>query len=419
MPPTFHYKNNILHIGNIAIDKIAQQIPTPFFLYSADQIRANYHKLASALQQRNLPVDICYALKANYNRAVLKTIADCGAGGDVVSVGELKRAIDAGIPAQKIVFSGVGKSRKDLEYALDQRIMQINVESVNELSLLGQLCHTRNQECAIGIRVNPDISANTHDKISTGGKETKFGIAIEHLPQINPILQQYPQLKLRALAIHIGSQISDVTPFRHAFKNIKQLYDTLQQQHATLTKIDLGGGLGVDYQPGQALNIDDYGDAIADICDENVTGFMIEPGRVMVADCGLLVTQLLYHKYGLDKEFYIVDAAMNDLIRPTLYNAYHDILAVQQPHQDHEIRHVDIVGPVCETGDYFAQSRAMPLLPEGALLAISHAGAYGAVMSSSYNARDIATEIMVKDDDFFVARKAITIEDMLAFERAD
>ena len=397
----YQYKNQHLHIEQVAINLIEKQINTPFYCYSQSSIEQAYQNYQSNLQQ----IDhlICYAVKANSHQAIIKTLAKQGAGADVVSEGELRRALKAGVPSKKIVYSGVAKTAKEIQFALSQNILQFNVESENELEVINRIALDMQTTAAIAFRINPDIDANTHAKISTGKSENKFGIPITKAREIYRKASHMKGIKIQGVDVHIGSQLTDLTPFRRTFERIKQLVDDLATDGINIEIIDLGGGLGVNYEHKQQIDheISDYCQMVKEIFASSQCKILLEPGRSLVANSGLLVSKVVYKKQGDERLFLIIDAAMNDLLRPSMYDAHHEILSVQEKQATETY---DVVGPVCETGDTFARNRQMPALEEGELLAITNSGAYGAVMASTYNTRLLIPEVLVKDAEYSIIK---------------
>ncbi|HWT96852.1 MAG TPA: diaminopimelate decarboxylase [Terriglobales bacterium] len=398
----FPYVNGQLHIEGVAVAKIAEAVGTPFYCYSTAALTDHYQAYMAAL--KGLDATVYYSLKANSNQAVIATLAKLGAGGDVVSVGEMYRALKAGIPASKIVFAGVGKTREELSEALKAGIHQINVESEGELEALSEIATALGKEAVIALRINPDIDAKTHAKISTGKSENKFGIDIDHAAQIYSRAAHMPGIRVAGIACHIGSQLTDIAPYRAAFTRIAELVTSLRRAGLPVERVDLGGGVGIVYRDEQVIDLADYAKLVREIIAPLGCAIELEPGRSIVGNAGLLVSRVINVKRGVSRDFVILDAAMNDLIRPTLYEAYHDIIPVTQPGDVAPVARIDVVGPVCETGDRFAEQRALPPLKMDDLVAICSAGAYGSVMSSTYNTRLPAAEVLVKGDAFQVVR---------------
>jgi diaminopimelate decarboxylase len=409
----FSYRGDELHAEGIAVSRIATAVGTPFYLYSAAAFTAQYRRFAKAFSAER-PL-ICYAVKANSNLAVLRLFAGLGAGADVVSGGELRRALAAGMQPQRILFS-VGKTRAELEAALDAEIHQINVESVPELRQLSEVARARGRVAPVAIRVNPDVDARTHAKISTGLKGNKFGIDLDEVVAAYSLARELPGIEPVGLAVHIGSQLVDLEPFRRAFLRVAGLVVELRTKGLGITRIDLGGGLGIRYRAERPPEPDSYARLVREIFGSAGLTMTFEPGRVLTGPAGLLVARVIYVKPGAAKRFMIVDAAMNDLIRPALYEAWHDILPVRLPPVDASLAPADVVGPVCETGDTFAVDRDLPPIAEGDLVAFTAAGAYGAVMSSTYNSRPLVPEVMVTGTRFDVIRARPSYDDMLSLD---
>jgi len=410
----FPYRDNELHAEEVAVSQIATAIGTPFYLYSSAAFIAQYRRFAEAFSSER-PL-ICYAVKANSNLAVLRLFASLGAGADVVSEGELRRALAAGIPPEKILFSGVGKTRAEIEAALDAKIHQINVESVSELQRLSEVASARGRAVPIAIRVNPDVDARTHAKISTGLKENKFGIDLGEAVAAYSLARELSGIEPVGLAVHIGSQLVDLEPYRRAFMRVAELVRDLRAKGLAVARLDLGGGLGIRYEAEHPPEPSSYARLVREIFGASGLDMTFEPGRLLAGPAGLLVTRVIYVKKGAAKRFVIVDGAMNDLIRPALYNAWHDIIPVCRPALDAPVTPADVVGPVCETGDTFAVDRDLPQIAEGDLLAFTAAGAYGAVMSSTYNSRPLVPEVMVSGKRFEVIRARPSYDDMLSLD---
>ena len=398
----FSYRGGRLCADGVSVAEIAADVGTPFYAYSAAALRDAYTRFASALG--GLDAEICYAVKANSNQAVISLFASMGAGADVVSEGELRRALAAGVSAEKAVFSGVGKTRRELAAALELGCGQFNVESEPELHLLSDVAAGMGKTATIVFRVNPDVDADTHHKISTGRAGDKFGIEFDRIAEVYARAQALGGVDARGLAVHIGSQLTRLDPFRAAFEKIAGLVENLRSQGHTVDRLDLGGGLGIVYRDEAPPAPTEYADIVRDVFGDMGVALTFEPGRRLTGEAGILVTEVIYVKESGGRRFAVVDAAMNDLIRPTLYEAWHDIDPVAEPAADEARAPADIVGPVCETGDVFAVQRDMPPLDAGDLLAIRSAGAYGAVMSSTYNTRPLVPEVMVEGDKYAVIR---------------
>ncbi len=413
----FSYQNGTLHAEEVSLIDIARDVGTPFYCYSTATLTRHYDVLAQAF--KDLAPLICFGVKANSNQAVLKTLAQLGAGMDVVSAGELHRARAAGVPANKIIFAGVGKTRDEMAYALSEGIHSFNVESEPELTALSDVAAALGHVATAALRINPDIDAKTHKKITTGTSENKFGIAYDDAARIFELARKLPALKLTGLHMHIGSQITDLDPFCAAFKKLRALAEDLIASGYKLNHIDIGGGLGVPYRGLKDLppHPDEYADVVRETLGGLNLEFALEPGRMIAGNAGVLVTRVVYVKEGKDKTFTIVDAAMNDLLRPTLYDAFHDIWPVAEEEDEMPPIVQDIVGPVCETGDFLAQDRRLPPFAAGDLMAVMTAGAYSAVMSSTYNTRALIPEIMVNGKDYAVVRPRLSPEDLIALDR--
>lgn len=413
-PMSFTYRSGLLHAEAVPLPSLAEAVGTPFYAYSTAALEANYRAYAQALA--GLDATICYALKANSNQAVVRTLARLGAGADVVSGGELARARAAGVPPARIVFSGVGKTRAEMRAALEAGIHQLNVESLPELEALSEVAVSMGITAPVALRINPDVDAPTHAKIATGKKENKFGIDIDHARSAFARARELPGIEPVGVAVHIGSQLTDLAPFRAAFARVAELVRALRADGVAIRRLDLGGGLGITYRDETPPAVADYAAVIRETTRGLDCHLTVEPGRSLVGNAGVLVAQVLYVKTGLSRRFVIVDAAMNDLIRPSLYDAWHTIVPVQEPAPCATLEPVDVVGPVCETGDTFAVQRPLPPLAPGDLVAFLSAGAYGAVMASSYNSRPLVPEVLVRDAAFAVVRRRPTIEEMLAAE---
>jgi diaminopimelate decarboxylase len=410
----FPYRGGVLHAEMVPIPHIAAALGTPFYVYSAAGFTERYQRFAAAFgDERPL---VCYAVKANSNLAVLHLFAGLGAGADIVSEGELRRALAAGIPPERIVFSGVGKTAPELATAIDAGIHQINVESLPELQRLSRLAAARGSMMPVAIRVNPDVDALTHTKIATGRKEDKFGIAIDETIAAYRLAVELPGIMPVGLAVHVGSQVLDLDPYRQAFERLAKLVVELRTGGFTVDRVDLGGGIGIGYHGERAPEPADYARLVRRIFGPLGLALAVEPGRVLTAEAGLLITTVVYIKERGDKRFVIVDAAMNDLLRPALYGAWHDVLPVRRPPPDAVFGTADLAGPGCEAGDTFAVDRDLPLFAEGDLLAVAAAGAYGAVMSSTYNSRLLVSEVLVSGDKFSVIRPRQTYDALLSLD---
>ncbi len=412
----FHYRDGALLAEYVPISDIAKEVGTPFYAYSTATLERHYSAFTGVFSDMDMLA--CYSVKANSNIAVVRTLARMGAGADVVSGGELKRALAAGVPASKIVFSGVGKTERELSAALKAGILQINVESEPELETLSILSQKLGVEAAVAFRVNPDVNAHTHAKISTGMAENKFGIEWTRVHEIYKKATTLPGIRPVGLAVHIGSQLVEMEPFRDAYIRMRDIVAMLRADGLNVERLDLGGGLGISYGnsdtvlPGPA----EYAQIVRDVFADFDGQIIFEPGRVIAGNAGVLVTRVIYVKEGATRNFVIVDAAMNDLTRPSLYDAFHEIVPVIQADDDHETSLYDVVGPICETGDTFCTERKLPPIVAGDLLAIRTAGAYGAAMASSYNTRALVPEVMVRDKDFSVIRRRLEVEDLIDLE---
>ncbi|MER8411959.1 diaminopimelate decarboxylase [Mesorhizobium sp. M1342] len=412
----FDYRDGVLHAEDVAIPDIAAQIGTPFYCYSTATLTRHYRVFAQSFA--GLDALVCYAMKANSNQAVLRTLAKLGAGADVVSEGELRRALAAGIPAGKILFSGVGKTAREMDFALAAGILCFNVESEPELELLSARATALGKVAPISLRINPDVDAKTHKKISTGKAENKFGIPWQRARQVYARAAKLPGIRITGIDTHIGSQITELQPFDDAFALLVDLVGALRADGHAIEHIDVGGGLGIPYRIDN--NPPPLPDAYAQIVRKHVTKLglkvMFEPGRLISGNAGILVSEVIFVKEGDAKNFLVVDAAMNDLIRPTLYDAFHDIRPVVQPPADTPRMMVDVVGPVCETGDYIGLDRDLPRLKAGGLIAVSTAGAYGAVQAGTYNTRLLVPEVLVDGDRFHVVRPRLTYDDLIGLD---
>jgi diaminopimelate decarboxylase len=410
----FEYKNGELYAEDVALRHIADEVGSPLYVYSTATLERHYLAFAEGVSELN-PL-ICFAVKANSNIAVIKTLAKLGAGADVVSVGELKRAMAAGIPANKIIYSGVGKSEADLHSALKVGVHQINAESEAELQLLSAVAVDLGKTVQIGIRINPNVDARTHEKITTGMSENKFGVDIDLARDVYGRIAKLPGLRVSGVALHIGSQLTDLEPYREAYTKTAKFIELLRSDGHNITQLDLGGGLGITYNMEVVPSPAEYGRMVKEIVGYLGCNISFEPGRLIAGNAGVLVTKVILVKEGIDRKFCIVDAAMNDLVRPTLYNAYHEIVPITKALPGAKQLKMDIVGPICESGDYFAKGRDMPALGTKDLLAIRSAGAYAAVMASVYNSRPLIPEVLVNGDQYSVIRRRWTVEDMMALE---
>jgi diaminopimelate decarboxylase len=411
----FLYRDGHLMAEEVAIEKIAAEVGTPFYCYSAATLRRHYRVFADAVA--DLPgALVCYAVKANSNVAVIRALADLGAGAALVSGGELKRALVAGVPGERIVFSGVGKTRAEMAAALDAGILQFNVESEPELAVLDEVARGRGTNAPVAIRINPDIDAGTHAKITTGTAENKFGIEWTRAHEVYRRAAEFPNLRVVGVSCHIGSQMTDLDPFRAAFVRLRDLVAMLRADGHPIRNLDLGGGLGIPYGEGPAPGPAAYAGVVREVMGAVDGRFIFEPGRMIVGNAGVLVARVLYVKEGATRTFVVVDAAMNDLLRPALYGAFHAVVPAAEPPAGTNLREVDVVGPVCETGDTFATRRPLPPVGAGDLVAFRTAGAYGATMSSCYNSRPLVPEVMVDGPRFAVVRARLGVDDILARE---
>jgi diaminopimelate decarboxylase len=409
----FIYRNGVLHAEDVSISEIASAVGTPFYVYSTATLERHYQVFDEALA--GMEHFICYAMKANSNMAVLRIMAAMGAGMDVVSGGEYARAIAAGVPGEHIVFSGVGKTREEMAAALTGGIRQFNVESEPEMRVLNEVALSLGKVAPITVRVNPDVDAKTHAKIATGKSENKFGIPISKAREVYAEAARMKGLEVVGIDVHIGSQLTDLQPYEDAFNKVAELTEALRADGHDIRRLDLGGGLGIPYErSNEAPPLPmEYGEVIRRTVGHLGCEIEIEPGRLIAGNAGLLVTSVIYRKEGEGRDFLIVDAAMNDLIRPAMYEAHHDIIPVKEPAVGVEPTPHDIVGPVCETGDTFAKERNMPPMAAGDLMAFRSAGAYGAVMASEYNSRPLIPEVLVQGDQFAVVRARPTYEEMI------
>lgn len=412
----FEYRNGVLHAEDVSVLDIAAEVGTPFYCYSTATLTRHYKVFAEAFADMNALV--CYALKANSNQAVLKTLANLGAGADVVSEGELRRALTAGIPAEKIVFSGVGKAAREMDVALEAGIHCFNVESEPELELLSERAQIAGKTAPVSLRINPDVDAKTHAKISTGRAENKFGIAWKRARAAYARAAELPGLKVVGIDMHIGSQITELQPFDDAIALLIDLVGQLKADGHEIEHVDIGGGLGIPY------HFDNQPPPLPDAYAETVRRrlaplglkVIFEPGRLIAGNAGILVSQVIYVKEGEAKNFLIVDAAMNDLMRPTLYDAFHEIHPVVEPAIDAPRMKVDVVGPVCETGDYLGQDRDLSAMKSGDLIYVATAGAYGAVQAGTYNTRLLVPEVLVSGDRFHVVRARPSYDDLIGLD---
>ncbi|MFZ1882989.1 MAG: diaminopimelate decarboxylase [Rhodoplanes sp.] len=413
----FTYRNGVLHAEAVDLTRLAAAVGTPFYCYSTATLERHYRVFAGAFAE--VPSLVCYAMKANSNQAVIKTLARLGAGADVVSGGELKRARGAGIPVDKIMFSGVGKTADELAAAVDEGILCVNVESEPELELLSAVAAAKGRAANVSLRVNPDIDARTHAKIATGKAENKFGIPISRAREAYARAAKLPGLRVTGVDMHIGSQITALQPFDDAFALLSNFVRMLRADGHAIEHIDLGGGLGIPYRDDdeQPPHPDDYAAVVKRATRELGCMLIFEPGRLLVGNAGILVTRAIYVKRGEAKTFVIVDAAMNDLVRPTLYEAHHAVWPVREPAAAAPRLVADIVGPVCESGDFLALDREIVAPASGDLLAIMSAGAYGAVQAGTYNTRPLVPEVMVNGDQWALVRPRLDVDALIALDR--
>lgn len=413
----FNYRGGVLHAEAVSLITLADEVGTPFYCYSTATLERHYKVFAGAFA--DVDALVCYAMKANSNQAVIKTLAKLGAGADVVSEGELKRARAAGIPADKIMFSGLGKTPRELAMAVDEGILCINVESEPELDLLSQIASAKGRSAHVSIRVNPDVDAKTHHKISTGKAEDKFGIPIGRAREVYARAAKLPGVTVAGVDMHIGSQIVDLDPFGNAFTLLAEFVRTLRADGHTISHVDLGGGLGIPYradnEPPPAP--DAYAEVVKRATRDLGCRLIFEPGRLIVGNAGILVTKVLLVKHGDAKNFVVVDGAMNDLIRPTLYDAHHEIWPVDEPAGTASRIRADVVGPVCESGDFLGKDRDMAEPKPGALLAVMTAGAYGAVQAGTYNTRALIPEVLVNGSEWAVVRPRLEVDQLIALDR--
>lgn len=411
------YREGLLYAEDVPVSEIAEQLQTPVYCYSATALRQNYQ---SYIQQFTADKAlVCYAVKANSNQAIIRALGKMGAGADVVSEGELRRALLAGIPAEKIVYSGVAKTPNEMRFALQQDIFQFNIESEPELELLNQVALSEGKQAPVAFRINPDIDARTHEKISTGKASNKFGIPWSRAHEAYARAAELPGIRVQGIDMHIGSQLTQLEPFEQAFHCLADLTTELRQLGHSITVLDIGGGLGIDYQDGHQIPpaVTDYAGLANSILGNLGCRIIIEPGRSLVGNVGILISRVIYIKQGELDRFLIIDAGMNDLLRPSMYDAYHEIVPCELREGDTDL--YQVVGPICETGDTFARDRVLPPLHAGDLVAIKNAGAYGAVMASSYNTRPLVPEVLVEGDKVTVIRPRPTHDDLINMDTPD
>ena len=407
----YSYKNKNLHCENINLIELSKKVGSPFYCYSSKILERKYSELTDAFKEEDLLV--CFSLKANSNQSIIKTFSSLGSGADVVSIGELKRALKAKIPPNKIVFSGVGKNTDEIIFAIKNKILMINVESISELKQISTQAANLNMIAPISLRVNPDIEAGGNEKISTGKKQDKFGISIKEAIDVYELASNLDNIEIKGIDVHIGSQINDLEPFEKTFNSIVETITKLKDKNIDIDIIDIGGGIGINYTDEKALNIKDYAALVSKKLGSLNKKIIIEPGRFLTAESGILVTKIIYIKENESKKFIIVDAAMNDFIRPSLYGSLHNALPIIENDKERPIESYDVVGPICETGDFFIKDFKTSQLLERDLLAITNVGAYGSVLSSNYNSRPSIAEIIIKDDSYSVIKKRQDIEEMI------
>jgi diaminopimelate decarboxylase len=413
----FAYRDGVLHAEGVNLASLAEAVGTPFYCYSTATLERHYRVFADAFA--DVPSMVCYSVKANSNQAVIATLAKLGAGADVVSGGELKRALQAGVPADRIMFSGIGKTAPELALALDENVFCVNVESEPELELLSSIAESKGATAHVSVRVNPDVDARTHAKIATGKAENKFGIPISRAREVYARAARLPGLQVAGVDMHIGSQIVEMKPFDDAFALLSDFVRALRADGHTISHVDLGGGLGIPYREDNDPPPDPA--AYAEVVKRATRGLdcklIFEPGRLIVGNAGILVTGVIYVKHGEAKHFVIVDAGMNDLIRPTLYDAHHDLRPVREPKPDARRITADVVGPVCESGDFLALDRELPEPRAGDLIAVMSAGAYGAVQAGTYNTRALVPEVLVREREWALVRPRLDADQLIGLDR--
>ncbi len=413
MSTYFDYKNSTLNAEAVPVTDIAKKVGTPFYCYSTDRLEDNYLEFKQAFS--DYPTTICFAVKANPNIHVLKLLASFGSGADTVSQGEIIRALKAGIKPEKIVFSGVGKTKEEIKFALEKNIGQINAESLEELEIINRIAEQLRKKAKVSLRINPDIDAKTHEKISTGKKSDKFGIPIDEAKKFYETASKLRYIKIEGVAIHIGSQITEIEPYKAAFTKIAELATALIKRGFELKRLDLGGGVGIKYKNEEVIDIKAYAKTIINIIKPLELKLFLEPGRRICGDAGILVTEVQFIKKTSERQFAVLDAGMNDLARPAIYGAYHDIIPVKD-REGHKSSY-DVVGPVCESSDIFGRDRKFFNLKAGDLLAIMNAGAYGSSMGSNYNTRPLTPEVLVDGKKFKVIRRKQKISEIFELER--
>jgi diaminopimelate decarboxylase len=413
----FAYRDGVMHAEDVDLTALAREVGTPFYCYSTATLERHYRVFAEAFE--DVPSLVCFALKANSNQAVIATLAKLGAGADIVSGGELSRALQAGVPAKKIVFSGIGKTREEMSAALQAGIYCFNVESEPELRVLSEVAQSAGVKAPVSVRVNPDVDAKTHAKIATGKSENKFGIPISRAREVYAEAAKLPGIRVTGVDMHIGSQITELSPFDNATALLAELARDLRAAGHEIEHLDLGGGLGIPYRSNNTPP--PLPTEYAEVVKRHTKGLgaklVFEIGRMIVGNAGILISRVIYWKQGEAKNFLIVDAAMNDLIRPTLYEAYHEILPVTEPRADAPWVTADVVGPVCESGDYLALERRLPQLGAGDLVAVMTAGAYGAVQASTYNTRALIPEVLVREGEYALVRPRFDAAAIIALDR--
>ena len=407
----YSYKNKNLHCENINLIELSKKVGSPFYCYSSKILESKYSELTDAFKEEDLLV--CFSLKANSNQSIIKTFSSLGSGADVVSIGELKRALKAKIPPNKIVFSGVGKNTDEIIFAIKNKILMINVESISELKQISTQAANLNMIAPISLRVNPDIEAGGNEKISTGKKQDKFGISIKEAIDVYELAANIDNIEIKGIDVHIGSQINELEPFEKTFDSIVETITKLKDKNIDIDIIDIGGGIGINYTDEKALNIKDYAAVVSKKLGPLNKKIIIEPGRFLTAESGILVTKIIYIKENESKKFAIVDAAMNDFIRPSLYGSLHNALPIIEDDKERPIESYDVVGPICETGDFFIKDFKTSQFLEGNLLAITNVGAYGSVLSSNYNSRPSIAEIIIKGDNYSIIKKRQNIEEII------
>ena len=412
MKDSIYFSEKNLYVEKVKIEEIEKEISTPFYCYSQSLIEENFDNFSKNFSFINHK--ICYAIKANSNINLVKILAKKDAGIDAVSSGEIFRAIKAGINPKKIVFAGVGKTEQEIEFALKNEVEEFSIESESELYLLSKIAKKLSKIAKIAIRVNPNIDANTHDKISTGRKGDKFGIDIDEAIEIYKIAKNLPNIEIFGIATHIGSQITSLEPFEKAFKKIRELYFDLKKEDIKIRNFDLGGGIGICYDNEKTINLTDYAAIIKEITKDLDISLTLAPGRAIIGNSGILVSKIIHIKQTSHKDFLIIDAAMNDLARPSLYDSYHKIIAINK--KDGESQNYEIVGGICETSDVFVKNREFISPKSGDLIAILDAGAYGSSMSNEYNSRNLIPEILVKNNEFKIIRRRPSFDEMIRLE---